>query len=279
MEIKYINDSKTTIINEKNGVPYITFPKLEQYKIKHGFSTRLGGVSKDFLGTMNLSFQRNDDEKLVKENHERFASAIGYEAHNLVFSDQVHLTNIKKVTRDDIGKGISKTSDIKEVDGLVTDVMGIPLIAFFADCVPLFFYDPIAKVVGLAHAGWRGTVGRIGSKMVEYMQEEYGSRPADIIVAIGPSICQQCYEIGEDVANEFEHIFSKEQYNDFIIDKGNGKYELDLHKANKYILMDSGIREDNVDVTDMCTCCNPEFLFSHRASKGKRGNLAAVITL
>ncbi len=279
MIIKYINNDKSTIINNEDGVEYITFSKLTKAGVKHGFSTRLGGVSKEHLGTMNLSFHRQDNEDDVRENHRRFARAIGYDETRLVFSDQVHLTNIKKVTEEDIGKGITVDTDIIEIDGLVTNVPNIPLITFYADCVPLFFYDTENKVIAMAHSGWKGTVAKTGRKMIEYMASEYGSKAENIICAVGPSICQDCYEVSEDVALEFENNFSKEQYNDFIINKGNGKYQLDLHKANRYILLDAGVLEENLDVTDICTCCNPEFLFSHRASNGMRGNLGAVMVL
>ncbi len=279
MNIKYINDNKSTIINESKGVTYITFPKLKEAGVTHGFSTRLGGVSKAYLGSMNLSFSRGDNKEHVTENHMRFAEAIGYDENRLVFSNQVHLTRIHKVTREDIGKGITKASDILEIDALVTNEKNIPLITFYADCVPLMFYDPCGKVIAMAHSGWRGTVARIGKKMVDYMCMEYGSKASDIICAIGPSICKSCYEISKEVAVEFEREFTKKEYDSFMEDKGNGKYQLDLHKVNEYVLLEAGILLEHLDITDICTCCNPDFLFSHRASEGKRGNLAAVMVL
>ena len=128
MDLNYINDSKTCIMNQKDGVYYITFPKLEAYKeIVHGFSTRMGGVSKNHLASMNLSFSRGDEKEAVLENHRRFGKAIGYNEKKLVFSDQIHTTVIKKVTERDAGKGIIRESDIKGVDGLVTNIANIPL--------------------------------------------------------------------------------------------------------------------------------------------------------
>jgi hypothetical protein len=226
-----------------------------------------------------LSFHRQDDEEAVMENHRRFAEAIGYDARKLVFSDQVHTTRIHKVTSADCGKGITCESDIIGIDGLVTNETGIPLITFYADCVPLFFYDPVKGVVALAHSGWRGTVARIGRVMLEYMKQEYGSEAKDVLCAIGPSICQSCYEISGDVAEEFRREFSEEQYADFMLDSGGGKFHLDLWKVNQYILLEAGIQPEHLDVTDICTCCNSELLFSHRASHGMRGNLGAVIML
>lgn len=275
----YANQNKSTHLKEKEGVYYITFRNLEEAGICHAFSTRLGGVSKEHLATMNLSFHRQDNPSAVMENHKRFARAVGYDETKLVFSNQVHTTNIHKVTSSDCGKGIIRESDIIGVDGLVTNEHGIPLITFYADCVPLYFYDPVRQVVALAHSGWKGTVARIGKVMLEYMKQEYGTEAKDVLCAIGPSICQSCYEISEDVAEEFQKEFKEEQYADFIKNDGNGKYHLDLWKVNQYILLEAGITEGHLEITDICTCCNSELLFSHRASHGMRGNLAAVIML
>ena len=286
MQIKYINyHKKCCNINEKNGITYITFPKLERYKdeLLHAFSTRLGGVSREHLSAMNLSFTRGDDPENVMENHRRFAACLGYDEKRLVFSDQVHKTDFHKVTEEDCGKGIVKESDIKEIDGLVTNVKNVPMITFYADCVPLMFYDPVHKVIAMAHSGWKGTVGRIGAKMVEYMGKEYGSKPGDIVCAIAPSICQDCYEVSEDVAvqfiEEFKDAYTERNSDDLIYRKDNGKYQLNLLKACELVLLEAGVSGENIDITDICTCCNPELLFSHRASHGKRGNNAAVMMI
>ena len=281
MQLTYINDTKTCEINEKENVTYITFPKLSQNgeDMVHGFSTRLGGVSKNHLGSMNLSFTRGDEREAVLENHRRFGKALGYDENRLVFSNQVHLTNIHKVTKEDCGKGIIRESDIIEIDGLVTNEPGIPLITFYADCVPLFFYDPVNKVIAMAHSGWKGTVERIGAKMISYMKEEYHSNPEDIVCAIAPSICQKCYEVSEDVALRFLEVFGDGYGEEFLYKKDNGKYQLNLHKACEITLLEAGVKKEHLDVTDICTCCNPEFLFSHRASNGMRGNLAGVMMI
>ena len=270
--IIYINQDKTTEIKVKNGVPYIVFKNLELPGIVHGFSTRLGGVSEGIYSTMNLSFHRGDDMDAVMENHRRLAQAVGYDHRRLVFSDQVHETVIRKVTEEDAGKGITRESDITETDGLMTNVKDLPLITFYADCVPVFFYDPVKEVVAMNHSGWRGTVKNISRHMVEALNKEY-------VCAVGPSICQNCYEVSEDVAEAFKDAYLPEQYMKMTKNIGNGKYLLDLHRANYYNLTGAGILPEHINVTDICTCCNPDFLFSHRASHGKRGNLGAVIML
>ncbi len=272
-----------SIINSsgnKVSVPVIQYNIFNEYEdIVHGFSTRIGGVSKEHLSSMNLSFSRGDKRENVLENHRRLGEAIGYNHEKLVFSDQVHDVKIHQVMSEDIGKGITKESDINDTDGLVTNIPGIPLITFYADCVPLYFYDPIKKVVALAHSGWKGTVNKIGSIMVSKMKELYDSQPEDIICAIGPSICKSCYEVSADVADKFKEAFSHDEYEDIIEDKGSEKYLLDLHKACRYNLINAGIKENHIAMPDYCTCCNSSMLFSHRATNGMRGNLAAVIML
>lgn len=290
-KIKYINGydinnrSTTTDFvaidsNVGKTVPVIKYRIFDGCDdIVHGFSTRLGGVSRDCLSTMNLSFSRGDSRENVIENHIRFARAVGYDYKSLVFSDQVHKDKIYMVTKKDMGKGIVRESDIKGIDGLVTNVPEIPLMTFYADCVPLYFFDPVKRVVGMAHSGWRGTVEKIGAKMIDFMKKNYDSDPKDVLCAIGPSICKDCYEVGSDVAEEFERAFSANEYNSIIYKKDNGKYRLDLQKACVYNLINSGIQESNIGLPDMCTCCNSNVLFSHRATRGRRGNLAGVIML
>ena len=165
------------------------------------------------------------------------------------------------------------------MDGLITNEPGICLVTFYADCVPLLFLDPVKKVVASSHSGWRGTVNRMGQVTIEKMQKEFGCDPKDILACVGPSICQDCYEVSEDVIDQFRANFSTSQYDSLFYAKENGKFQLDLWKANELVLTDAGILPEHLEVTNVCTCCNPELLFSHRASKGNRGNLAAFIAL
>lgn len=278
-EFRLSNENQSTMIQEKNGVPFITFSKLKEAGVTHGFSTRLGGVSQEHLASMNLSFARGDSPLNVHENFRRMGEAIGFTPEQLVFSDQQHQSVIRKVTKEDAGKGIVRTRDYTCVDGLVTDEPGLCLTTFYADCVPLFFYDPVKNVVALAHSGWRGTVAKIGAKMVHLMERDYGCMDYNIIAAIGPSICKDCYEVSRDVYEEFEKSFAVSELEEIFEAKTDGKYQLDLWKANELILTQAGIQKEHLDVTDICTCCNPDLLFSHRASHGKRGNLAAFIML
>lgn len=238
MDIKYIRKDNSTHVHTVDGVDYISFDKLDRAGVVNAFSTRIGGVSEGYLGSMNLSFHRGDDADLVMENHRRFAAAVGYDHEKLVFSDQVHKTDIYKVTEKDAGKGIIRESDILEIDGLMTDVPGIPLMTFYADCVPVLFYDPVKKVVAANHSGWKGTVSKISGHMINRLKSEYGTSPENLICAIGPSICKNCYEVSEDVAERFMAAYTEAEAAQIVFSKGNGKYLLDLHKANYYNLVD-----------------------------------------
>ena len=280
MNIKFKTDEKIFNVKEKNGVTYLTYPLLEKCDFaKHCFSTRLGGVSKGVCSTMNLSFSRGDDVEDVRENFRRMSEILDISVNDFVFSSQTHTTNVRVVTEEDRGKGITRPLDYDDVDGLITNVPGLCLSTFYADCVPLFFIDPVHKAIGLSHSGWRGTVGKIGKVTVEKMTEEFGTDPKDVYAAIGPSICQDCYEVSEDVIEQFKENFEEKDWNELFYEKQNKKYQLNLWKANEIVFKEAGITQDHMAITNLCTCCNSELLFSHRASKGKRGNLAAFLAI
>ena len=269
----------STRINFKDNVPYISYRALADIKwLKNGCSTRLGGVSEGVLSTMNLGFGRNDLPENVVKNHEIIANAIGFNPENIVASKQTHTTNVKIVSKKDCGKGIYRERDYDDVDGMITNEKGIVLATYFADCVPLYMVDTKNKAIGLSHSGWRGTVGKIGKVTLDLMKETYGTNPKDVIACIGPSICRDCYEVSEDVATEFETAF-KGREKDILINKGNGKYQLDLWECNYIIFKECGVYEENIHMPDICTCHNMEMMFSHRATQGRRGNLAAFLSI
>lgn len=282
MKIRWKEDVKSPMgIQEKENVTYLTYGSFEKSGlVSHGFSTRLGGVSTGIYESMNLSFTRGDDRESVLENYRRMAHALGVDIHKIVASDQTHTTNVRLVTESDFGKGIFREKDYHDVDGLITNIPGITLATFYADCVPLFFLDPVHHAIGLSHSGWRGTVQKIGKVTLEQMKEHFGTNPEDVLTGIGPSICQDCYEVSEDVAMEFAAVFPKEAI--LKLGRRDGveqKYQLNLWKANELVLLEAGIKKEHISYPGICTCCNPEFLFSHRASHGKRGNLGAFLCL
>jgi hypothetical protein len=264
----------------ESDVPYLSFPLLEDTGLVHqGFSTRMGGVSEGVYSTMNFAFTKGDNPDHVLENYRRMAKALKVDVDKIVLSYQTHTTNIHKVCEEDAGKGVTKERDYRDIDGLITNVPGITLVTFYADCVPLYFLDPVHKAIGLSHSGWRGTVNRMGKVTMDRMREEYGSKPEDIIACIGPSICQDCYEVGGEVAEEFKKAFSSEHWDRILYSKGNGKYQLNLWKANEIVLEEGGILKSHLQITDICTHCNSDYLFSHRTTGDRRGNLAAFLCL
>lgn len=290
-------EQKEFILEGGEVVEYLSFPKLAEIEcIEHLFTTRVGGVSVGDCSTLNFSFTRGDNPESVLENYRRVGVYFGEECSGFVTTDQTHTVNIRVVTKADAGKGITVPRDYSDIDGLITKEKGLILSCFTADCVPLYFVDTVKQVIGVAHSGWRGTVAGMGECMVKHMQKEFGCEPGDIVAAIGPSICQGCYEISEEVAERFREGFWAENYvqefceeaykaglhpTGILLAKGRaeGKYQLDLWLANYVVLRRAGILAENIDMTDICTNCNPAYLFSHRATGGKRGNLAAFLML
>ena len=290
LKVNRLNASGTTYIEEKtvsdgdseHVVPVIGFETYRNYTwLTHGFSTRYGGVSDGIYKSMNLSFSQGDDERRVLKNHGIMAKTMGVELADMVYSHQTHTTNVLRVTREHAGMGFTVTRNFHDVDGFVTDVPGLMLVTAYADCVPLYFADTRLHVIGLSHSGWRGTVNNMAQATVDKMSYEFGSRPCDIAAFIGPSICASCYEVGDDVARNFRDRYGAES--EKILTKkeaaSEDKYYLNLHAANRINMLNAGIPPQNIHVTDICTCCNPELLFSHRASKGKRGGLCGYMII
>ncbi len=265
--------------DQGDAMPLFVFPALEETGfVKHAFTTRKGGVSQGIYASLNLSFSRGDDEEAVKTNYRRLAQALCVPYGSFVCADQTHTANVVRVGREHASVPEPGKKGFTDVDGMVTNVPQVTLITFFADCVPLYFVDPVHRAIALSHSGWRGTVGRIGRVTLETMKREFGTDPQDTVCAIGPSICRDCYEVGADVAEEFEREFAGRK-NEILTAKGNGKYQLDLWRANEIVLMEAGVKKERISTTQACTCCHCDLLFSHRASKGRRGNLAALLSI
>ena len=263
-------------------LPMVESPLFQrEIGLQHGFSTRKGGVSKEHLASLNLSFSVEDAKENVLENFRRIGERFGKTPEDFVFSKQSHETKVLKVGVKDRGKGITKDRDYEGIDALITDEEGIILSCFSADCVPILFYDPIHKAVGACHSGWRGTKGKILRNVVEEMRKHFSSNPAEILIAIGPSICKEQYVVSEDLALSF-----LEDYPDLGEDSSSpiqriskDKFQLDLWDLNSRIALDCGIKEEHISISGYCTMENPELFFSHRYSQGKRGLQGAFICL
>ena len=271
--------SKVMTLKNKDSVPYLTYNSLSEISfINHAFSTRLGGVSTGEFTSMNMAFNRGDKPENVTENYRRLCNSAGFEFDSLTASAQDHHTVVRAVTSADKGVGIYKPRDMESVDALITNEKGVTIVTYYADCTPLFFVDTKTKAIGLAHAGWRGTVGRIGEKVVEKMTEIYGTNPADIVSAIGPAISVCCYEVDKPCADNFLSLDGLDS-GKFVFPKENGKYMIDLLETNRQILVSAGVKSENITISDICTNCNSELLWSHRATNGHRGTMSAFMCI
>ncbi len=260
----------------KGELTYLIFTPWENEALVHGFTTRTGGVSEGEWSGLNLGFNRGDKETSVIENYRRVCDALEVTLDSLVLSKQVHELEIAKVTQEDKGNGITQPNKWKSKDGIYTREKGVTLVTHYADCVPLFFYAPKYGMIGMAHAGWRGTVGRIGKKMIELWEKE-GILASDIQVAIGPSIGSCCFEVGAEVADQFSNQFPGASF--IISHEYDDKYHIDLWACNERILLEAGILKENIIQSQVCTCCHSDLFFSHRKTQGKRGTLGAFMCL
>ncbi len=262
-------------LNEKENFKYLTFPIFEGYdELLHGFTTRKGGVSKGSYESMNLGFGTGDNEENTAENYHIMAANLGINLYDIVETDQTHTNNIRYVTESDKGRAMMDPL-YTDIDGLYTDKKNIALMSFHADCNAVFFYDPVKKLIALAHAGWKGTVLNITGKIIKALVE-LGSNPADLKAAISPSLGQCCFEVDKDVADLF--ISTNIKYKDFMIRKGE-KYHFDLWEINKYNMVNEGMSYNNIEVAGLCTKCHNDLFFSHRGQKGKRGLMAGIIMM
>lgn len=276
-------DDKETVLEKQAEVPYLHFHSFDQQEwLQLTFSTRLGGISEGYLSTLNLGWDRGEPRENVCENYRRYCASIGSKAEKLVLSDQVHETTVRYVD-ERFCAGIEIEKKLKGVDGMFTDIPELLLATSYADCVPLFFCDPVKRIIASSHSGWKGTVAGIGAETIRKLQE-MGCQTEDIHALIGPSICQKCYEISEDVAKQFSEAYEAAEIGQIlqkgrVTGAGDQKYQLDLWAANWFQLKRAGVQPEHIHLSGVCTCCNHELLFSHRASHGKRGNLNGFLRI
>lgn len=267
-----------TITQKQQGVTFFASEEMEQAGgVAHGFSTRLGGVSQGMWASLNLGVSRGDDPDHVRENYRRFLAAIGAKGPRMAMSNQVHDNRVRVITQADVKEDpYEKVS--YEADGLVTDLPGVTLVIFSADCLPILYYDPVRQVVGAAHAGWRGTAADIAGGVVRKMEEVYGCQPQDILAAIGPGIGACCFETHEDVPNAMMAAFSTPVLQYLHIQE-NGKYSVDLKGINAQRLEKAGLLPQHIGICQACTSCRQDLFWSHRCVGTNRGSMAAAIQL
>jgi len=265
---------------ENFGVEYIQFKNFIKYEdvLVHCFSTRIGGVSNGECSSLNLGFNKNDKSDNVIENYRRISRCLNIDLSNMVFSNQIHDNKIKIINECDRGKGIKIESDIIGFDGLITNRKNVAIVTFYADCVPVYFFDPVKEVIAISHSGWRGTVKEIAKETILKMKSEFGCDCENIETAIGPSIKQCCFEVGEAVFREFVNKLPwSESYCKKSISEN--KWLINLQGIIEQTLRNSGVSDEKICNSKICTKCNKETFFSYRGDNGKTGSLVAVMQL
>ena len=260
------------IITQKNNIWYGTFPALEEVGFVNACSCRLHGESDVVPGTLNLALHVGDDVEKVLRNRKAFAEAVGVDANRFTTCQQVHGSKVVQVTKELVGSGAKDfATTIADTDALITNLPDVPLMLFYADCVPVLLADLETGAIGLAHAGWRGTVANIGAKTLVAMGEAFGTKPENILAAIGPSIGACCYEVDDFVRDQASG------YEEFFAPKGGGKYQLDLWGMNAKQLQEAGVPAENITVAGICTNDNVELFCSYRAEQGKTGRMGVCL--
>lgn len=262
---------------EKNGIKYITVPSWEERGVNIAFSARYGGYSSNPFATLNLGLHVKDDPELVMKNRQKLMGIFNSEIDSMVCCQQVHGNRVVKVDRQDRGYGsCSLDTCLAGSDGMVTAATGIYLTTFYADCIPIFLFDPVKKCIGLAHSGWKGTMGRIGVKAVMAMQQNFGSCPDNIEIFIGPGIGPCCFEIQPDLVAKVKRKFK--EFHDIIKKAGNA-YTWDLPGTIEQMLGAGGVKMENIINCRLCTVCHHDIFYSYRKEQGMTGRMGAVIGL
>jgi len=260
--------------HEQNGLVWLTSPLLGS--LAHGFSTRKGGVSPAPFDSLNLRVGCDDRPENLLENYSRFCSVVGTDLSRTVLSKQVHETTVRICTAADAGKGLFSQRDYT-ADALVTAEKGLPLVVFSADCGIILLHDPVHSVIGAVHAGWRGCAAGIVEKTVKTMCLSFGSRPEQILAAIGPCIGQCCFETDSDVPTAMRAALAADA-EPYLEQRGH-KWHVDLAGLNRQWLLRAGLIAEHVDSCGLCTACQPDLFWSHRKMGDARGAQIAIIAL
>ena len=262
--------------SERNvkGVTFMTAPTISA---RHAFTTRFGGASEGIFASMNLSTSRGDSEAAVRANYRRLGEATGIDVERMAFTRQVHKTDVRVATLADVHELYTEVP--YEADGLVTNVPGLALICFTADCVPVLLHDPVHGVIAAVHCGWRSSVGDILAVTIRRMCA-LGAAPEDIHAAIGPAIGYCCFQVGGEVIEAAREYLGGAIEGLYRADESaEGKFFLDLRGCNARRLIQLGIKEENIAVSNECTKCSHDKYWSHRYTGGQRGSQGALIVL
>lgn len=258
------------IARETAGLKYFQFESLLLNNLTQGVFSRQGGVSPTPWNSLNLGSNVGDDQVNVSENKNKLLAAIGYSPEQLAQIRQVHSAHVNVVYKTG-----GRNTVLVEGDAMISNTPGILMLMRFADCVPILFFDPVINAAGIAHAGWKGTVKEVVLAVVNELKNQFGTNPSDLVTGIGPSIGPDHYEIGAEVIEEVKSTFNNNW--EQILITGSDSVKLDLWEANKISLRKAGVK--HIETAEICTACNVEDWYSHRAEKGKTGRFAAVIGL
>ena len=251
-----------------NGIVFYRFERLaDESSLDHALFTRRGGVSLPPFASLNVGHTVGDDLRAVTVNHRRALAALGWRRGDVATCHQVHAARVGVVGPGDRGNVRPKT------DALVTAAPGLVLMLRFADCAPVLFYDAHRRVIGLAHAGWRGVTAGVVPTTVETLVKTFGCRPADLWAGVGPSIGPCCYQVGQEVVEHVGEVLGEGA----LFHQVNGRAHLDLWAAVQRQLVEVGVRQ--IDVAELCTACDTDEWFSHRAEAGRTGRFGVVIGL
>ncbi len=262
-------------------VRFLSYDRFEPFRnLTNVVTTRAGGTSAGPYKGLNLGFHVGDDAGAVLENRALLSQALGIEPEDLTVPGQVHGTTVKVVGASERGRGaVSDDGGIDGADALITRARGVPLMVLVADCVVISLYDPRHAAIGLAHAGWKGTLGRIAERTVQSMQDAFGSDPRELFAGISPSIGKGHYEVGQEVLEAFHKEFGRSEAGKFIQEDMHGTCYLDLWGMNEARLLAAGLGADHIEVAEMCTACHPDLFYSHRHDQGTTGRFAGLIML
>lgn len=285
MKLRYSNQKKIFNVHTAQ-IPYLSVAMLDELGVPNLYSTRFRsfdqarGEGEAGLRVVVMKHEdANEAAPEVFKNRDALARQIGSSIEYESITDQMHTNCVYVVTEQDLGPILrtEKPSHRKNIDGLVTDLPDVLLTAFGGDCPPVYLADPARGAVGLVHAGWRGTLGRIPAKAIERMAAQFGSDPRNLYTAIGPGICADCYEMGDEVYELFGQQWGSAAADRILRRYPDGKYHLDLREANRTTLLEAGVREERIAVSNVCTMCNADIFYSYRAHRMENEQVAMIV--
>ncbi|MFI3175312.1 MAG: peptidoglycan editing factor PgeF [Bacillota bacterium] len=265
-------------IIKANGTEYLAFDNITSTNlVKHCFTTRIGGVSEGVFASLNLGRNRGDSDENVFKNYDIIQEAVGFTPKSFVTAKQTHGTNVFHAKKEHAGMGLYSEHTLESIDGMITNEVGLPILIFGADCVPVYYVDTKQKAIGLAHCGWEGTGKRMAEVTLQAMIDTFGTNPKDVVAGIGPSISQSCFQIDQPVIDLFEKNI--DFYRDYLKEDPSeqGKFLMDLWGMNAQLLRNMGV--ESIEISGLCTVCETEFFFSHRGMGDNRGSMAGIMEL